>query len=119
MSKAKEAMRRFIETIDKGGKVEWARKTRFIPQADGALRRQVTRKDGTIEKDEIIPVERALVAEARAKTGLSQDKFAALLGISPRTLRDWEHGRRTPSGAAKTLLRIAAKHPEVLRELAA
>lgn len=119
MSKAKEVLCRFVGSIDKGGKVEWARKTQFIPQKDGSLRRLVTRRDGTVEKDEIIPSERILVAEARAKTGLSQEKFAALLGISPRTLRDWEHGRRTPSGAAQTLLRIASKHPEVLQELAA
>jgi len=119
MSRAKEAVQRFIKSIDKGKQVEWARKTQFLPQPDGSLRRLVTRKDGTVEKDEIIPADRSLVAEARSKTGLSQEKFAALLGISPRTLRDWEHGRRTPSGAAKTLLRIAAKHPEVLRELAA
>ena len=118
MSKAKEAVRRFIETMDKGGKAEWTRKTRFIPNPDGSIRRLVTRKDGTVEKDEVIPADRALIAEARAKTGLSQDKFADLLGISPRTLRDWEQGRRSPSGAAKTLLRIAAKHPEVLREVA-
>lgn len=118
MSKAKESIRRFLETIDKDGKVEWARKTRFIPKLDGSMRRLVTRKDGTVEKDEIIPADRPLVAEARAKTGLSQDKFAALLGIFPRTLRDWEQCRRSPSGAAKTLLRIAAKHPEVLREVA-
>lgn len=118
MSKAKESIRRFLETIDKDGKVSWVRKTNFIPQADGSMRRLVTRKDGTVEKDEIIPADRALVAEARAKTGLSQEKFATLLGISPRTLRDWEQGRRSPSGAAKTLLRIASKHPEVLREVA-
>ena len=118
MSRAKESVRRLMETIDKGGKVEWARKTRFIPQRDGSLRRLVQRKDGTVEKDEIISEDRMLVAEARAKTGLSQDKFAALLGISARTLRDWEQGRRTPSGAAKTLLRIAAKHPDVLQEVA-
>jgi len=114
VSKAKEAVRRFIEIMDKSGRIQWARKTRFIPQPDGSLRRLVTRKDGTVEKDEIIPADRMLVAEARAKTGLSQEKFAVLLGISARTLRDWEQGRRTPSGAAKTLLRIAAKHPEVL-----
>ncbi len=118
MSKAKESIRRFLETIDKGGRAEWARKTQFIPQPDGSMRRLVTRKDGTVEKDEIIPADRALVAKARANTGLSQEKFAMLLGISPRTLRDWEQGRRSPSGAAKTLLRIAAKHPEVLREVA-
>ncbi|MDA8168425.1 MAG: helix-turn-helix domain-containing protein [Nitrospiraceae bacterium] len=117
MSRAKESVRRLMETIDKGGKVEWARKTRFIPQRDGSLRRLVQRKDGTVEKDEIISEDRMLVAEARAKTGLSQDKFAALLGISARTLRDWEQGRRTPSGAAKTLLQIAAKHPDVLQEV--
>jgi len=118
MSKAKESLRRFMETIDKGKKVEWVRKTRFITQRDGSLRRVVLRKDGTVEKDEIIPEDRRLIAEARARTGLSQDKFATLLGISPRTLRDWEQGRRSPSGAAKTLLHIAAKHPEVFKEVA-
>jgi hypothetical protein len=50
MSKAKETVRRFIETLDKGGKVEWARKTRFIPKPDGSMRRLVTRKDGTVTK---------------------------------------------------------------------
>ena len=56
-------------------------------------------------------------AEARAKTGLSQQAFASLLGVSPRTLQDWEQGRRSPTGAAKTLLRVAVAHPEVLHAL--
>lgn len=56
-------------------------------------------------------------AEARARMGLSQHEFAILLGVSPRTLQDWEQGRREPTGAAKTLLRVAVTHPEVLREL--
>jgi len=43
------------------------------------------------------------VAKIREKTGLSQSRFAALLGVSVRTLQDWEQGRRTPSGAARTL----------------
>lgn len=59
------------------------------------------------------------VAEARAKTGLSAGQFAALLDISEETLQQWEQGTRDPTGAAKTLLRIANQHPEVLRELAA
>jgi putative transcriptional regulator len=53
-------------------------------------------------------------AEARARVGLSQQAFAILLGVSPRTLQDWEQGRRAPTGAAKTLLRVAVEHPEVL-----
>lgn len=56
-------------------------------------------------------------AEARAKVGLSQQDFARLLGVSARTLQDWEQGRREPTGAAKMLLRVAATHPEVLLEL--
>lgn len=56
-------------------------------------------------------------AEARAKMGLSQQAFASLLGVSARTLQDWEQGRRSPTGAAKTLLRVAVAHPEVLQEL--
>ena len=56
-------------------------------------------------------------AEARSRVGLSQNDFATLLGISSRTLQDWEQGRREPTGAAKTLLRVACSHPEVLREL--
>ena len=58
-------------------------------------------------------------AEALAKMGLSQQAFALLLGVSARTLQDWEQGRRAPTGAAKTLLRVAVAHPEVLRELRA
>ncbi|ACO76681.1 Transcriptional regulator with Fis-type helix-turn-helix motif [Azotobacter vinelandii CA] len=62
-------------------------------------------------------VELTPVAEARAKVGVSQAEFAELLGVSLRTLQDWEQGRRSPSGAAKTLLRVAVKHPEALRDL--
>ncbi len=58
------------------------------------------------------------VAEVRRKTGLSQSKFAALLGVSVRTLQDWEQGRRMPSGAARTLLLIADKNPLALLEVA-
>ena len=96
----------------------WARKTEFVVQPDGSVRRIITRRDGTIEKEEVIPAERALVAVARAATGLSQAAFAKLLGVSTRTLQEWEQGRKSPSGAAATLLKVAARHPEVLQELA-
>lgn len=58
------------------------------------------------------------VAQIRQKTRLSQSKFASLLGVSVRTLQDWEQGRRAPSGAARTLLLIAHKNPLVLMEVA-
>lgn len=57
------------------------------------------------------------VVTTRLKCGLSQSQFAEALQISPRTLQQWEQGRRQPSGAAETLLKIIARHPEVLREV--
>jgi putative transcriptional regulator len=56
------------------------------------------------------------VAEARNKTGLTQRQFAQVLQISPRTLQEWEQGRRKPSGAAKALIQIAFRHPDIIRE---
>ncbi len=58
------------------------------------------------------------VREIRRKVDLSQSRFAALLGVSVRTLQDWEQGRRAPSGAARTLLLIAQKNPGALLEVA-
>ena len=58
------------------------------------------------------------VATVRAATGLSQSRFAELLGVSVRTLQEWEQGRRAPSGAARTLLLIVARKPQVLVEVA-
>lgn len=54
------------------------------------------------------------VAKLREHYGLSQAQFAALLGISVGTLRGWEQGRRKPEGAARVLLRVAAKHPSAV-----
>jgi putative transcriptional regulator len=54
------------------------------------------------------------VQEIRERLGLSQSAFAALLGVSNRTLQDWEQGRRQPTGAARSLLRVADRHPEAL-----
>jgi putative transcriptional regulator len=59
------------------------------------------------------------IVATRLKSELSQAQFARLLGVSVRTLQDWKQGRREPSGAAKTLIIIAARRPNVLRSLAA
>jgi putative transcriptional regulator len=77
-----------------------------------AVREMKAGKTGHVHR-----VAMSAVTAARTGAGLSQPEFAALLGVSPRTLQEWEQGRRKPSGAAQTLLAIAARHPTVLREV--
>jgi putative transcriptional regulator len=55
--------------------------------------------------------------EIRAQLKLSQTAFAGLMGVSVRTIQDWEQDRRTPSGPAKSLLRIAEQHPDIFLEM--
>jgi putative transcriptional regulator len=62
--------------------------------------------------------EAASPQEIRAKLNLSQSAFADLMGVSLRTVQDWEQGRRKPSGPAMALLRIAEQKPEVFADLA-
>lgn len=69
------------------------------------------------KKGQLHQVELPPVVEARNRIGLSQVKYAELLGVSKRTMQDWEQGRREPSKAARSLLRITAKRPDVLREI--
>lgn len=57
------------------------------------------------------------VRAVRAHYGLSQEKFASLMGISVGTLRNWEQGRRRPEGPARVLLRVAAQHPEAVLDV--
>ena len=56
--------------------------------------------------------------DIRRNLNLSQSAFAGLMGVSLRTVQDWEQGRRQPSGPAKSLLRIAEQRPEIFMELA-
>ncbi len=62
---------------------------------------------------------KSYIVRMRLKSGFSQANFAAALGVSKRTLEQWEQGRRKRSSAAKQLLKIAERHPEVLLEVAA
>lgn len=70
------------------------------------------------EAARVIQVAVPKAAEVRHRMGLSQKEFAELLDVSLGTLRGWEQGRREPTGTARTLLRVAEKHPEALRDLA-
>jgi putative transcriptional regulator len=77
------------------------------------------REGGKILRDKARPtrtfeIKAPNVKKIRSTYKLSQNEFAALMGISVKTLRNWEQGRRTPEGAARVLLQVAAKHPDVI-----
>ena len=74
-------------------------------------------KSGRGKRTKIAPT--TMVARVRIQSGLSQSQFAEILGVSKRTLEQWEQGRREPSGAARTLIKIAASRPEIFKEIAA
>lgn len=69
---------------------------------------------GEMQASRVFDYDNPDVKEIRMQFGLSQDKFAKMLGISASTLRNWEQGRRKPEGPARILLTIAAKHPEAV-----
>jgi putative transcriptional regulator len=69
---------------------------------------------GEKEASRMFVVKSPDVKQIRERYKLSQTEFAALLGISVKTLQNWEQGRRTPHGAARVLLQVADKHPEAV-----
>jgi putative transcriptional regulator len=80
------------------------------------------REGGAILRDEQPAARSFTIRPPEIKTirdgfGLTQEQFAALLGISVRTLRNWEQGRRVPDGPARVLLQVAAKHPEAVLDV--
>jgi len=96
----------------------WARKTTFEPLADGSVRRTVVGANGKLESQEVLVGPQWQLMAARAQSGLSQSEFARATGVSVRTLQEWEQGRKVPSGAAQSLLKLISLHPELLAELA-
>lgn len=69
-------------------------------------------KNNETSRESTVIVSQAI--QARQKVGLSQKKFAEVLGVSVRTLQAWEQGKRKPSKGAITLLKIATQHPKTL-----
>jgi len=69
---------------------------------------------GTLKAARTTVFRPADVKAVRAKLGTSQSEFAVMIGVSVATLRNWEQGRRMPEGPALALLRVAAKHPDVV-----
>ncbi|MGB6067920.1 MAG: NadS family protein [Desulfomonilaceae bacterium] len=79
-----------------------------------SVRQVGSKMRGEMEPSRIFVVEAPDVKAIRAKLGVSQDEFASLLGISVRTLENWEQKRRIPKGPARVLLEVAAAHPEAV-----
>ena len=69
------------------------------------------------KKGRVYTPEQLLAISARQSVNLTQKEFAQLLNVSIDSVQDWEQGRRSPRGAAKTLLRVAQNHPEVLGQI--
>lgn len=108
-----------LEWVLKGGKMKSLQELvqrdsarNIASELEFALKEMQAGKAARVTKYEVPDV-----CEARTAVGLSQQKFAELMGISKRTLQEWEQGRRVPTGAARTLIKVAIRHPEVLRDI--
>lgn len=86
--------------------------------AEGAELLKAIKQMKAGKKGRIYTPEQLLAISARRSVNLTQKEFARLLNVSVDSVQDWEQGRRSPRGAAKTLLRVAHDHPEVLEQLA-
>lgn len=96
----------------------WGRKTTIETLPDGKVRRRVELPNGKVAKDEVLTGARWALLAARSHSGMSQGDFAAALGVSKRTLENWEQGRAEPTGPAKVLLNLVAKYPDTVKRLA-
>ncbi len=103
----------YLASVEKDKSPVIARKTEFATQRDGRVTRTITTASGRIVRKQTLTD----AASARLQSGMTQAQFAALMGVSLRTLQEWEQGRKDPSGAAKTLLAIAMRRPDVLLEI--
>jgi putative transcriptional regulator len=108
----KEIIRRKQALIS--GTARPGRVTQLVPDGKGGSTRRLVNPEA-FRKRQAANYAAGLSA-AREKLGLTQHEMAVLLGISPRTLQNWEQGQREPDQAAKILLRVATKHPRAVLE---
>lgn len=71
-------------------------------------------KAGKIKPSRVFKINASAVKEIRDKMKLSQPEFANLIGVSVKTIRNWEQGRRNPTGPAEALLRVVSKNPKAV-----
>ena len=85
--------------------------------AEGAELLEAVKQMKAKKKGKVYTPEQLLAIAARQSVNLTQKEFARLLNVSVDSVQDWEQGRRSPRGAAKTLLQVAKQHPEVLERI--
>ncbi len=86
--------------------------------AEGSELFRAVKQMNARKKGRVYTPEQLLAISARRSVNLTQKEFAQLLNVSIDSVQDWEQGRRSPRGAAKTLLRVAQSHPEILERIA-
>ena len=91
--------------------------TTFQPLPDGSVRRTVTLGNDTVQTHEVLVEPRWQLVAARSQSRMSQSEFAKATGVSVRTLQEREQGRKVPSGAAQSLLKLICRNPELPAEL--
>ncbi|MCX7174529.1 MAG: helix-turn-helix domain-containing protein [Proteobacteria bacterium] len=96
----------------------WRRKTTIATLPDGGVRRRIELPGGKVQLDEVLTGVRWALLFARSHSKLSQANFAAALGVSKRTLENWEQGRAKPTWPAKVLLNLVARYPDTVKRLA-
>lgn len=94
------------------------RRTTIETRPDGSVRRRIELPNGKVAKDELVTGARWALLSARSHSGLSQAEFASALGVSKRTLENWEQGRAKPTGPARVLLNLVASYPDTVKRLA-
>jgi DNA-binding transcriptional regulator YiaG len=109
----KEIIRRKAALVS--GTARPGRVTQLVGDGRGGYTRRAVNPEA-FRKGQAVSSYAAGVSAARQKLGLTQQEMAVLLGISPRTLQNWEQGQREPDQAAKILLRVATKHPRAVLE---
>jgi len=122
MLKARDAKRNIgaelLQSVRDMKTGRWARRTTFEALADGTVRRRIELPNGKMEKDEILTGAKWELLAARSRSGMSQAEFALALGVSKRTLENWEQGRAEPTGPARVLLKLVARYPDTVKRLA-
>ena len=106
------------ESIERGERAP-SRVFRIEKRADGSFSRVAVNPESQRRKSAKAWEAKSEVAKVRQSLDLTQESFADLLGVGVSTLRSWEQKKREPSGAARMLIAIALKHPEVLQEAVA